>query len=320
MAGLKLTLDDLEPLLNAGLMVQFSRVRILGAVCQTVACLSLACVAGTAAAPPVPGGLANECATPRAGWIWCDDFDQDRLASYFEVDDAGGRFSRVGGVGNAGSWGMRAHFAPGTSNAGALHAAFGRTPQQYFKPVDAGSADYRELYWRVYVKNQAGWTGGGGDKLSRATIFASSTSWAQAMIANVWSASPPDQVYLALDPASGTDAQGNLRSTTYNDFPHLRWLGLAKSATPMFDAGHVGQWYCVEAHVRLNDPGQSNGVFDLRINDQLEAQRAGLNWVGSYSDYGMNAVFVENYWNDGSPVTQDRFIDNFVISTRPIGC
>jgi hypothetical protein len=72
--------------------------------------------------------------------------------------------------------------------------------------------------------------------------------------------------------------------------------------------------------VRLNDPGQSNGVFDLRINDQLEAQRAGLNWVGSYSDYGMNAVFVENYWNDGSPVTQDRFIDNFVISTRPIGC
>ncbi len=35
--------------------------------------------------------------------------------------------------------------------------------------------------------------------------------------------------------------------------------------------------------------------------------------------YGINAVFLETYWNDGSPVTQSRWIDNFIISTKPIG-
>src|SRR5216117_1439851 len=32
---------------------------------------------------------AGECATPQAGWLWCDDFEQDRLASYFEYDSSG---------------------------------------------------------------------------------------------------------------------------------------------------------------------------------------------------------------------------------------
>ncbi len=30
-------------------------------------------------------------------------------------------------------------------------------------------------------------------------------------------------------------------------------------------------------------------------------------------------MFLETYWNDGSPVTQSRWIDDFVISTKPIG-
>ena len=50
----------------------------------------------------------SECATPRAGWIWCDDFEQDRLGKYFEYSDAGGNFVRVAGVGVGGSFGMRA--------------------------------------------------------------------------------------------------------------------------------------------------------------------------------------------------------------------
>ena len=36
--------------------------------------------------------------------------------------------------------------------------------------------------------------------------------------------------------------------------------------------------------------------------------------------YGINAVFFENYCNNGSPVTQTHYFDNLVISTKPIGC
>jgi hypothetical protein len=125
---------------------------------------------------------------------------------------------------------------------------------------------------------------------------------------------------LMLDPASGTDEQGNLQTTQYNDFAHLRWLGAAQGATPLFDAEHVGTWYCVEAHVRLNDAGQSNGVFEFWIDGNLEASRTGLNWVGGYADYGINAILFENFWNSGSPQAQERYFDNIVVSTARIGC
>ncbi|MEX2375104.1 MAG: Ig-like domain-containing protein [Dehalococcoidia bacterium] len=269
---------------------------------------------------PTGSSLVNECSAARMEWIWCDDFEANRLASYFEYDEAGGDFTRVSSVGVSASSGMRARFGAGQQSAGSLKLAFGRTPQAYFDPVDTGDMDYREVYWRVFVRHQAGWIGGGGDKLSRATIFASPSTWAQAMIAHVWSGQGATRDYLLLDPASGTDEAGNLMTITYNDFANLRWLGAESSDTPIFDSEHIGEWYCIEAHVRLNDAGQSNGAFRLWIDDALEAERLDMNWIGAYDDYGLNAVFLENYWNDGSPAAQERYFDNFVVSTERIGC
>ena len=264
--------------------------------------------------------VANECATPRAGWIWCDDFEQDRLAQYFEYDAAGGRFARVAGVGVGGSFGMRARWsAVGEVEAGALHLAMGKTPQAYFKPVDGGTAVYREIFWRVYLKLQPGWRGGGANKLSRAISFAS-PRWGEAMIAHVWSGNDQDANYLALDPASGTDELGLLQAAQYNDFAKLRWLGYTRAATPLFAESAVGQWYCIEAHARLNDPDQSNGVFELWVNGMPDARKAGLNWVGTLTTYGINAVFLENYWNAGAVQPEERNFDNFVVSTQRIGC
>lgn len=268
-----------------------------------------------------PGrGLANECANRAAAWIWCDDFDQDRLASYFEYTARNGSFVRVGGAGLEASTGMRGRFTAGQVDAGALHLAFGKTPDPYFRPVDAGTALYREIYWRFYLWNAPGWTGGGGFKLTRATSFASA-GWAQAMIGHLWSGgSAPRDDYLVLDPASGTDPAGALVTTSYNDFANLRWLGASLGTTPLFAPGSVGVWRCIEVRIRLNDPGLSNGIFAFWINGQLEASRADLNWVGNFASFGINAVFLENYWNGGAPVAEDRIIDNFVVSTAPIGC
>ena len=264
--------------------------------------------------------MANECQAAEAAWIWCDDFDQDRIASYFEYSSASGSFVRTQGVGVDASFGMRTQFAQGQDDAGALRLAFGRTPSSYVAPVDAGTQDYRELYWRIFLRNQAGWTGGGAEKLTRATSLVTG-NWAQAMIAHVWSGQNlPERDRLILDPASGTDAAGNLQTTTYNDFGNLRWLGADIGDTALFATAGVGQWYCIEAHVKLNDAGSSNGVFELWIDDVLDAQRTGLNWVGAYAAYGMNAVFVENFWNVGSPAQQERYIDNFIVSTERIGC
>jgi hypothetical protein len=42
--------------------------------------------------------------------------------------------------------------------------------------------------------------------------------------------------------------------------------------------------------------------------------------VHSYTSYAINAIFFENYDNDGSDQEQERFFDNIVVSTSPIGC
>jgi hypothetical protein len=281
-------------------------------------------VAAPVTPPPEPPPLSApqaECAAAKPAWIWCDDFEQDRLSRYFEYGDAGGRFTRASGAGYSGSTGMRAHWTQGAMDAGFLHLAMGRTPHPDLLPVDAGTAVYREVFWRIYVKNQVGWVGGGADKLTRALSFASS-SFAEAAFGHVWSGiGAPANNYLMIDPASGTDVNGNLLTTTYNDFSHMRWLGAALGKTPLFDASHVGQWHCIEAHIRLNASGQSDGVFEVWVDGLLDSQRSGLNFVGT-APYGINAVYFENYWNagTGAPVAEERYLDNIVVSTGRIGC
>jgi hypothetical protein len=261
----------------------------------------------------------SECANYRTAhpeWIWCDDFEQDRMSGYFEYSNHNG-FVPTAGAGLDGSVGMKATYKVGDVNAGGLKLAFGRTPDPYFRPVDDGTKNYRELYWRVYMKNQSGWTGGDAAKFTRAIVFVSG-SWAEAMIAHLWGSGSGNA--LVLDPASGTNTAGTVMTTGYNDFDNMRWLGSKKGATPMFDADHVGKWYCVEAHVKLNDASQSNGIFEFWIDEKLEARTTGLNWLGSYNAYGLNALFFENYWNSGPPVQESRYWDNIVVSTQPIGC
>ena len=264
---------------------------------------------------------AAECDAPKPGWIWCDDFEKDRLTSYFEYGALDGDFVRLPGVGYSGSHGMRARFSRVRQvQAGFLHLAIGRTPAPYFRPVDAGTERYREIYWRHLVKFQVGWIGGGGSKMSRAQVLVN-TDRAQAMMAHVWSGGPEGSPnYLGLVPASATDESGQVLGKEYNDFAHFRWLGEVVGRTPIFDTTHVGKWYCIEAHAKLNEPGRSNGVLELWINGALEARMDGLNWQGAYTEYGINTVFLENYWNDGSPQPQERYFDNFVVSTQRIGC
>jgi hypothetical protein len=74
----------------------------------------------------------------------------------------------------------------------------------------------------------------------------------------------------------------------------------------------------------LNTPGKSDGIFELWINDTLQAARRDLNWHDTWNNdpdsYMINAVFFENYWNKGSVKDQERYFDNILITTTPIKC
>ena len=262
------------------------------------------------------------CEQAPEGTIWCDDFEDDTPMDekYFEYGDNDGDFIVMPYVGRDSSRGLRVIWQQGEIGAGGMKKSFGRTPSSYIgKYAVFPDEDFNEIYWRMDVKSMEGWTGGGPAKLSRALCLANS-NWATGMMAHLWS----HDDYLGMDPASGILADGSLVSTKYNDFDNLRWLGFKEGTTDIYSTENSGKWYCIEGHVKLNTPGENDGIFEFWINDTLQAGTYNLNWHGTWNNnpdnYMINAVFFENYWNDGSPVEQERYFDNIVISTMRIGC
>ncbi len=262
------------------------------------------------------------CADAPEGTIFCDDFENNipLKDKYFEYSDAGGKFVLDDKSGRGGSRGMKVMFKKGDVDVGSLRKSFGRAPSGYISNnASQPEKDFNEIYWRVDLKRQEGWKGGGGDKLSRATVMANS-KWAQGAMAHLWSSGN----ILMMDPASGIDDKGNLVSTKYNDFDNLRWnLGKKKGITDIFSEATAGKWFSIEAHVKLNTPGQQDGVFEFWIDDVLQGRTTNMNWHGDWNsdpkNFKLNGVFFENYWNQGSVQDQERYLDNIVISTKRIG-
>ena len=240
--------------------------------------------------------------------IWYDDFDGE-LKPYAEgkspLDD------KVA-FGNSGK-SMLCLYQKGEQGIGGRKVFFGDSPTYINKTVRRGEK-FDEIYWRVYVKHQYGWTGS-PDKMSRATSLVTSR-WAQAMIAHVWSSRNSS---LNLDPVRCVK-DDQIMTKKYNDFKGMKWLGNRPvSKFPIHSTRESGYWVLVESRAKLNTPGKSDGINQLWIDGRLECERRNLDFRGNYTKHGINAVFLEAYWNKGSPVNQSRWYDNFVISTRQIG-
>ncbi|MFH5805810.1 hypothetical protein [Alienimonas sp. DA493] len=242
--------------------------------------------------------------------IWYDDFDDD--AQQRRYPERSGETTDAVRFGDRGK-SLPMDYPRGERGTGGRKLFFGDTPAYRDRAARPGET-FTDVYWRVYVRHQAGWTGGGPAKLSRATSLVP-PGWRQAMIAHVWSSGEA----LTLDPASGVRGD-RVVTTRYNDFDNLRWLGnRPASRFQLHSEEESGRWVCVEARAKLNTPGEKDGLNQLWIDGRLEAERRDLDWRGTFDDRGINAVFLEAYWNDGSPVDQSRWLDEFVVSTEPIG-
>jgi hypothetical protein len=241
--------------------------------------------------------------------LWIDEFNR-APSGYFEYDSAKGSFVWDDKSGFDGKGAMRATFQQKQVNAGNLKVLLGRNP---FGKGVAPDKTFKDLYWRVYLRNESGWEGSPA-KLARLTCLAGQ-DWSQGLFAHVWSGK---NQALCIDPATGI--RGATKVTTkYNDFSNMKWLGVGHGTTPVFATEESGRWICIESHVRLNTPGQANGVFELWIDGKLDAKREGLDWHGSWTEYGINAFFLENYWNQGAVKAESRWFDSLVIATQRVG-
>lgn len=248
--------------------------------------------------------------------IWFDDFN---TAIRYREEQGGREAPGFGGAGEA----MVCLYEKGKQGVGNRKVFFGDAP---FMCMARAGEKFDEVYWRVYVKHEAGFICGkqtvdgkevdlgGPDKMSRATMFVSN-KWQQGIFAHVWGGPKG----LTLDPASGVK-NGQVVTVKYNDFENMRWLGNSPGAKFNTHATEeAGWWVCVECRAKLNTPGKKDGLNQLWIDGRLECERKDLDWRNDYAEFGINAVFLEAYWNKGSPVDQKRWYDNFVISTEPIG-
>lgn len=240
--------------------------------------------------------------------IWYDDFNS-QPKSYAEGGEIFDDSMSFGQKGKS----MLCLYEKGKQGVGGGKIFFGDSPAYPDKTVRKGEV-FDEIYWRIYVKHEYGWLGSPA-KMSRATSIVG-VPWAQAMIAHVWAGSGSS---LTLDPVCGVQGD-KVVTRRYNDFERMKWLGNKPVSTfPIHATEEAGYWVLVESRVKLNTPGKADGINQLWIDGRLEVERKNLDFRGNYIKYGINAVFLEAYWNDGSPKTQSRWYDNFIVSSAPIG-
>lgn len=287
-------------------------------MCQSLlasACLGVSAFAGEVPAAPHIDSVVPAKQQPQAAaneTIWYDDFDAGWKA-YAEKNGDLSSKEAFGGQGQS----LESFFAKDKKEGGTAGCKvwFGDSPLTRNKVVRAGGK-HEEVYMRAYVKHQRGWEGGYPAKLFRMTSIVS-RNFAQAMIAHAWGADgKAGSNAITLDPVSCVEGS-QVKSTHYNDWNGMKWLG--NRPPGIFPLATADWWVCVEMRTKLNTPGQSDGENQLWIDGQLDCERKGKNFRGSYTGHTLNSVMLESYWNKGAPKDLYRWFDNFVISTQPIG-
>lgn len=251
---------------------------------KQLAMLLLAALAGNAAYS------ASECVDWQAqhpDWLWCDDFEStsNLAAKYEDVSTTG--FAVADGDGLDGSRGLTQKYTSGQVNAGWIVK---------YKPE--GFPDH--VFYRYYHKFGPGYTRY-PPKMSRIGYRDHST-WNAIFRVHTWLT---ESGVLTTDTQSVNSTQGGSAG----------WLPLLKSDYSF--ASHPNEWVAVEVEVKLNTPGQRDGLFRTWINDELVMERLNVDLRGATLDK-INEVMLDTYWNGGSTGNLSRSYDNFVISTKRI--
>lgn len=273
--------------------------------------------------PPPPHGEDDGtfagCPQPLPGsWIFCEDFEKidDPSDVVLDYQDLDGAFALVDGIGASGDHSMEVRYSEAQEAAGWMVVSFGDSPIEVEnRPAYSPDDSFQEIYWRLRVKMEPGWPDVGPGSLSRAIAFAD-TDWSEAAVARLRSSGSD----VVLEGAPSTCVQGSEVACTGFEDTNLRSLGPLVGQTPLFSEPESGRWHCVEGHLLLNTPGQSDGVFEFWVDEELQGARGDLDLRGSWTEYAINAVVVENLWPGGAPAPLRRWIDDLVVSTEPIGC
>jgi hypothetical protein len=138
------------------------------------------------------------------------------------------------------------------------------------------------------------------------------------------------------DGTNGWSARGAFMRHDAKGEPDSPWRAIGTYAYTASNEGNSGQvwgwnlgptgrltrnrWYSIEQYLKLNTPGQSNGVYRAWIDGQLAFERTDLHWRD------VNTLRIESVWLNvfhGGTAKTDRdltlYMDNLVVARRYIG-
>ena len=221
----------------------------------------LATVSTRGALPSVPNGRLSIT----NGYV-CDDFE---TAGPCTPRAYGSSMTTRGRVRRS-RWRRRGRSLAAWARGG-RRAGWGRQPETGFGGIQlymqraSRPTKTREVYDRMYLRMQPGWEGN-RPSCRAPTILLPSQDWRQPSIAHLWSTSP--RTCWSIRRAVSMHRAGE---STTSRLRQPRLAGLPAWGYPAVRCRHADTWLCVEAHVRLNDPGAANGVQEFWVDGGLEA-------------------------------------------------
>jgi len=224
-----------------------------------------------------------------------------------------------GTVKAAGNYALQHHFNLGQGGSYATKL-FGDNPE-----ISNPNHDhYQELYVQFKLRYSEGYDfSAGNNKIM--IIGTEDDRRHDAICCNPWVASY-NTLYIANSGSSGSfNVEGNNKRA-----PTGQWYGLSPNRSGYDGTNRfiteTGRWYTIEVHIRLNDPNQGNGIFEMWIDGTKISEYSNVTYrvpwdgtAGSNFNYGVNFVMLSHYINSGSPQAQDIFYDDIKISTSYIG-
>jgi hypothetical protein len=81
-----------------------------------------------------------------------------------------------------------------------------------------------------------------------------------------------------------------------------------------------GRWVCLEIMMRLNTPGEADGVMAFWVDGALVHEQTGMHWR-DIEALQLNKAWLQHYIAGGDADRSNKiWFDDMVVSTEPIGC
>lgn len=261
------------------------------------------------------GGTDAELGCPDPlpdAWILCEDFE--------DIDDPSSHFAWWAGAGIALEGPGResptafevTHF-PGESWSGVAEMRFGSGPAA--NNVAQPDALFDEIWVRFHTRVDDGWpVEGPGDLVELEGIDGAG---AMAFISRASATQDAPQVWSGAYSCVGYD---QVYCDGVEDWVDLTWLGGQRGQAAVFAAPTAQEWTCVVMHARLNTPGASDGMMEVRVNGVPDSQVSNLNYRGVLDELGFNRIGLPTFMEVPLQQTHQRFIDDVVVSEERLDC